>query len=176
MEKSFYIEELKHHLDYHKALFKEMDRLSDESTSLVKGLIEKREKGEELTVDPFVQIDYNNFKANSINVDVIKMEARIRLIMRYAINEGYDLVKEMPPSYQPVLQQITFTGTQAPEFLFVMDNDSLNFSSEEMESLIKEDAERRVKTMDLNAILDTYKTQYENYLKHIANGKETHEG
>ena len=167
VNKKFYENELSDHLGYYRSLIKEMDFLSEESTELVKSLIESKEKGEELSPDKFVTIDYNNFKANSISVDMTKCETRIRQIVSYAVNEGYDIVSGFSGYDANVLHGLLYGNKNAPTFLFVKDGEHLKFSSDELESIVREDAERRIKSMELDSILETYKRQYDAYMKNL---------
>lgn len=175
MNREFYIDELKRHIDYHTALLGEMDRLSEESTKLVEKQAGRRTAGEELERDAFVAIDLNGFKANAINADLLKTEARIRLILSYAVNEGYDVEKGLPPAYVRPLQAIAFSSEQSPEFLFVAKDGEVSYASDEMESLIREAAEQRAGSLDLDAALNAFVKQYEDYVKRTNHPKDAKE-
>lgn len=171
MDKQFYINEIISHFDYYYALDKEQNRISDKCAEIVKGLKALREKGEPLDKEKFIELGELQFKSECILTDMLKLDARLRLIYTYAFNEGINLDESLIGKYKASMSDFV-KGMSAGEFSFVARAGNVDYVSDEMKSMVSQVIERRVNSMNLDEALDAYIEQFDNYINSLKNAEK----
>ena len=165
MTKEDYIEESKKNLEYYYALTSESELLSDESTDIVRRMIDNKEKGEPYDMQDFVELSVKSYKGNTVNSEILMTITRIKLLYRLALNDGVDLVKELPERLSKIVSSVCLSNNASPEYMFVKNGERMDYASKEMADIIANAMIDRTKNEDLEVLYNSYKAQYDNFLK-----------
>lgn len=163
MDKVYFENELKNHIRYFDQCVKEQDALSKDSTGKVEEIIKKKQGDGELSKADFVVLEENGFKANAIQMDLVKVSSRIRLLFQLGVGEKFDVEKMLGAEQRLILKQIL--DLDADFLMMESEGGRMEYRSDEMKQEIENMCEGRVKEDELE---DRYNALYKKYFDYNA--------
>ena len=113
----------------------------------------------------FVELSVKSYKGNTVNSEILMTITRIKLLYRLALNDGVDLVKELPERLSKIVSSVCLSNNASPEYMFVKNGERMDYASKEMADIIANAMIDRTKNEDLEVLYNSYKAQYDNFLK-----------
>lgn len=165
MDKAYFENELKNHIRYFDQCVKEQDALSKDSTDKAEEIIKKKQKDGTLSKADFVVLEENGFKANAIQMDLVKVSSRIRLLFQIGVSEKFDVEKMLGAEQRLILKQIL--DLDADFLMMESDGGRMEYRSDEMRQEIENMCEGRVKEDELEDRYNTLYSKYSDYNKMI---------
>lgn len=172
MDKEYFLQELTSHIKYMDEAGRESDATSEEIEKLTSSIISKKESGEKLSLDDFVEMEKLSFKVNVIQLDLTRIASRIRLLYQLGEGEGFDVEAMLPVEQRVILKSIVELGG---DFSLMRSGDRMDYKDPDLKAVIEDSCKNRVKEQDLDARYLALKSQYEKYKETIQNVREAEE-
>ena len=162
MKKIDFDSDIKHLISYYNHLLFAQDKVGEEMEELTKDIIRKKDEGNDIELEDFIDLEEKSFMTNLYQQEMLKVSSSIKAVYRLSINAGHDDSKK-------VLDRIVNDGES--DFIMYVDNntDSVMFKEESVEEGIKNMCKYRVDPSSLEDRFNMLKSQYEAFLKIINN-------
>ncbi len=161
MDKFDFNIELDNHLKYYISLVDDINKTGEDIENLVKLIIDKKEKEDTLSKDDFIKMDLLSMRLNLVQLDIVKVVARITLL--YQMSFGFGIEISLSERNNKILMSIINNQDQAFIFEEVMGN--LMFKDSEIEKGIQDGCTRRIDDSTVEERYKIIKDQYDDFVK-----------
>lgn len=166
MNKEYFLQELKNHIRYMDDSGREQDKIAEEMESKTSEIIHKKESDGKLDIEDFVFLEKKSFKTNVIQLDLVRVASRIRLLFQIGESEGWDVESMLPVEQRMILKS---TIDLDNDFSFMKKGERMVYKNEEMNGMIDSSARLRVKEEDLENRYASLKEQFDRFSEMIKN-------
>lgn len=153
--------EITHLLTYYERLIESQDKTGEEMELAAKGIIEKKDSDDGVSVDDFVGLEVKSFMVNLYNQEIVKVSSSIKTMYRLFLN--MDVKPELSDKHKKILDYIV--NDKASDFIMYVDGSSVSFKDSEVFENIKNICSSRVDPASIDERFDMLKSQYESFLK-----------
>lgn len=153
--------ELSSLIRYYQSLEEGQERMGADMEEITKDIINRKESGEPLKIDDFIELEQASFKVNMYNQEMVRCASIVRELYRIALNAGAKI--NLSDIYNDILNAIINEPNLG--FMFYADNHGLHFKDEDFENDIKNLCSRRIDPATLEDRYLDLKSQYEAFMK-----------